>query len=67
MQKMYWKTHDKFKFVLVCLYSYDKTFPGHMKHIHLSTPDRVFKTDQSTDNTKVQHGEPMNFIGVICG
>ena len=42
----------------------DKTFPGEMQHTCLITPDRDPTTDQSTDTTDVQPGEPMSFIEV---
>lgn len=41
-----------------------QTFPGEIQHTYLFTPDREPMTDQNTDATKVQLGEPMNCIGV---
>ena len=41
-----------------------KTFPGEKQYICLLTSEWNPTTDQSTDTTKVQLGEPMSFIGV---
>ena len=42
----------------------DKAFPKEMEHACLLTPDRELMTDQGTDTTQVQCGEPVSFIGV---
>lgn len=42
----------------------NKTFLGETQHPHLLTPDRKPTTDQSTNTTKDQLGEPKSFIGV---
>lgn len=43
----------------------DKPLPGEKQHAHLVTPDRDPITDQSTDTTKGQLGEPMNSLGFV--
>lgn len=40
-----------------------KTFLGETLHTCLLTPGRELTTDQSTETTKVQCGEPKSFIG----
>lgn len=42
------------------------TFSMEMVHTCILTQDRKPTTDQSTDITKVRHGEPMNFVGIVC-
>jgi hypothetical protein len=42
---------------------YDKTSPKQMKYTCLVIPDIEPMADQCTDNTNVQLGEPMSFIG----
>jgi hypothetical protein len=40
----------------------DKAFPEEMQHILLLIPDKELMTDQSTDTTNIQLGEPVSFI-----
>ena len=47
-------------YLLLC----DKTFPGETQHTCLFTPDKEPITDQNTETTKVQLGEPVSFIRV---
>ena len=54
-------------FVWISIKLCDKTLPGKMQHTHLLTPDREPTTDQSTDTTKVQLGEPVSFVGSLTG
>ena len=42
----------------------DKKIPGEMKYTCVVIPDMEPMTDQSTDSTKVYHGELISFIGV---
>lgn len=42
----------------------NKTFLGEMQHTHLLTSNREPMTNQGTDITKFQHGEPVSFVGV---
>ena len=42
-----------------------KTFSGETQYTHLLTPDRDPTTDQSTETTEIQFGEPVSFIRLI--